>query len=164
MMDAIIVFLAVYLIFAVALVAGLVGYMTKKRREFLIASILAFFIAMILALIADSLFYNPRPFVAHNIKPLFPHDPDNGFPSMHTVLAMTLTAVIYFYNRHLAAAAFILSVLVGAGRVWAHVHSWIDIFAGLVIGAAAGYAGVILARYLITKSGPIQKSVSERKK
>jgi membrane-associated phospholipid phosphatase len=113
-----------------------------------LALLLAGFLAWLLSGIAGALYFNPRPFVEHNIQPLFAHGPDNGFPSEHTVLAMTLTSVIYFYRRRLATAALAMTLLVGAGRVWAHVHSWIDIAGGLVIGAAAGIAGVYLARYI----------------
>lgn len=150
-MDSVIVFLASYLIFTIVLAAIFVGYRTKRRREYILALILAGILAWDLSAIAGALFVNPRPFVSLNIEPLIPHGPDNGFPSQHVVLAMTLTAVIYFYWRRLAVAAFILTLLVGAGRVWAHVHSWIDIVGGLAIGAIAGYAGVILARFLISK-------------
>ena len=150
-MDSIIVFLANYLILAIVLLAVFVSYKAEKQRQFLLAVILAGILALVLAAIAGALFYSPRPFVSQNIKPLFPHGPDNGFPSQHTVLAMTLTAVIYFYRRQLAAIAFLLTLLVGAGRVWAHVHSWIDILGGLAVGAIAGYAGYKLAKFLIQR-------------
>jgi undecaprenyl-diphosphatase len=150
-MDSIVVFLASYLIFAVVLLAILAAYRTKKRREFIVALVLAGIIAWDLSAIAGSLFYNPRPFVSQNIEPLVAHGPDNGFPSQHTVLAMTLSAVIYFYWRRLAIMAFVLTLLVGAGRVWADVHSWIDIMGGLAIGAIAGYAGFKIAKFLLAR-------------
>lgn len=150
-MDSIIIFLANYLIIVIGLVAILAWRKTKNRREFILAVILAGILAFDLSAIAGALFYNPRPFVSQNIEPLISHGPDNGFPSQHTVLAMTLTAVIYFYRRHLAVAAFILTLLVGSGRVWAHVHSWIDILGGLAVGTIVGYAGVTLAKFFLSK-------------
>ena len=150
-MDAVIIFLANYLIFVIGLMAAFAAYKAKKRREFILALVLAGILALDLSVLAGALYYNPRPFVSQGIEPLISHGPDNGFPSQHTVIAMTLTSVIYFYRRQLAAITFTLTLLVGAGRVWAHVHSWIDILGGLVVGAIAGYAGVILARYLLSK-------------
>ena len=144
-------FLANYLIFAVGLLAVLVAYKTKSRREFILAVALAGILALDLSLIAGALYYNPRPFASQGIEPLVQHVADNGFPSQHTLMAMALTAVIYFYRRRLAAAAFVLTLLVGAGRAWAHVHSWVDILGGLALGAIAGYAGVILAKLILSR-------------
>ena len=150
-MDWLIIFLANYLIFAIGLMAVFVAYKAKKRREFILALVLAGILALDLSALAGALYYNPRPFVSQGIEPLISHGPDNGFPSQHTVIAMTLTSVIYFYRRQLGAVALTLTLLVGAGRVWAHVHSWVDILGGLVIGAIAGYAGVILAKFVLAK-------------
>lgn len=150
-MDSIVVFLANYLIFVIGLLAIFVAYRVKNRRQFVLAAALAGILAWDLSTIAGALYYNPRPFVSQGIEPLIPHGPDNGFPSQHTLLAMTLTSVIYFYRRWLAAVALVLTLLVGAGRAWAHVHSWIDILGGLVIAAIAGYTGVILAKFLLSK-------------
>ncbi|MEX0881569.1 MAG: phosphatase PAP2 family protein [Candidatus Saccharimonadales bacterium] len=150
-MDAVIIFLANYLIFVIGLMAVFVAYKAKKRREFILALVLAGILALDLSVLAGTLYYNPRPFVSQGIEPLISHGPDNGFPSQHTVIAMTLTSVIYFYRRQIGAVALALTLLVGAGRVWAHVHSWIDILGGLVVGAIAGYAGVILAKFMLAK-------------
>ena len=150
-MDWLIVFLANYLILVIGLLAVFVGYKTGKRREFILTVVMAGILALDLVAIAGALYYNPRPFVSQNIEPLISHGPDNGFPSQHTVVAATLTAIIYFYGRRLVLAAFILTLLVGAGRVWAHVHSWIDILGGLAVGAVAGYAGFVLAKFVLSK-------------
>ncbi|MBI2285228.1 phosphatase PAP2 family protein [Candidatus Saccharibacteria bacterium] len=161
-MDAVIIFLASYLIFAIGLMAAFVAYKAKKRREFILALVIAGILALDLSILAGVLYYNPRPFVSQGIEPLISHSPDNGFPSQHTVIAMALTSVIYFSRRQIGAVALVLTFLVGAGRVWAHVHSWTDILGGLLIGATAGYVGVILARYLLTKFGPSERSASGR--
>ena len=150
-MDPIIVFLANYLFLVLVLLLIFAGYIIKDWREYILAIIIAVILAWDLSAIAGALFYNPRPFVTQGIEPLFPHGVDNGFPSQHTVFAMTLTSVIYFYQRRLAIAAFIITFLIGSGRVWAHVHSWIDIIGGLAIGAIAGYAGVKIARFLLSR-------------
>jgi undecaprenyl-diphosphatase len=150
-MDSIIIFLGKYLIVFIVLLALYAIYAEKNRREVILAILLAGFLAWLLSGIAGALYVNPRPFVEHNVQPLLAHGADNGFPSQHALLAMTLTSVIYFYRRRLAAVMFVMALLVGAGRVWAHVHSWIDIAGGLAIGAAAGATGVMLARYILPK-------------
>lgn len=113
---------------------------------------LAIIFALILTKIAGSLYFHPRPFVAQHIKPLIPHGADNGFPSEHTVAAVTLATAVFFYRKKFAAWAFGLAVAVGISRMLAHVHSLIDIIGGLAIGAAAGYLGLKGARYLVALS------------
>ena len=147
-MDNITIFAAKYLILGVVLVAGMVWLSCRgtKRTELTMTIIAAGVVAVILTKLAGKLYYHPRPFVVQNITPLISHAADNGFPSEHTVLAMTLTSTLYYYRRGLAGLALILTLLVGWGRVAAHVHSWIDIAGGLVIGAAAGVFGYWLTK------------------
>jgi undecaprenyl-diphosphatase len=156
-MDAIIRFCAQYLILLIGLLVIYTWYRTNKRREFVISVALALIIALILTKFAGALYFHPRPFVVEHIRPLIPHGPDNGFPSEHTVAAMTLTSVIFFYRKKFAAIALALTISVGAGRVAAHLHSPIDIIGGLIIGALAGYLGYIgcmqaMKRYFGQKS------------
>ncbi|HZP55149.1 MAG TPA: phosphatase PAP2 family protein [Candidatus Saccharimonadales bacterium] len=150
-MDSLIIFLAKDLfIFVILIWIGCFFYTPKNRRlEYIVALIVAAIIALILDKVAGALYYHPRPFSVNHIKPLISHGADNGFPSEHTILVMTITTLIYFYRRQLALLAFTITVLVGAGRVWSHVHSWQDIAGGILIGLIAGYAGYKIARMLM---------------
>jgi undecaprenyl-diphosphatase len=150
-MDVVIVFLAKYLIFLIFLITLTAVFTDTKRKTIILSMILAGFLALDLSAIAGALYYNPRPFVVDNIVPLIEHGADNGFPSMHTVLGVTLASVVLLYNRRLGVILLALALSVGAGRVWAHVHSWLDIAGGLVVGAIAAYAGVKIAGYLLKR-------------
>lgn len=147
-MDPVIIFCASFLVYGVVFLAIYTFYKLKWRSEFAIAIALAGLIALALASLAGALYFNPRPFVSEHIEPLIAHGADNGFPSQHTVFAMTLTSVIFFYRKKFALWALLLTLLVGTGRVLANVHSWIDILGGLVVGAIAGYFGVQIARFI----------------
>lgn len=146
-MDGIITFCAQYLIIAVALVYVYIFFKLspKSRKQFIAVTVAALVIAAILDKLAGALYYDPRPFVSHSVKPLFAHGADNGFPSDHTLFSTTIAAVLYFYRKKFAAIAFVLAVIIGSARVAAHVHSPIDIIGGLVLGAIAGWAGYRLA-------------------
>jgi undecaprenyl-diphosphatase len=85
--------------------------------------------------------------VVEQIKPLVSHGADNGFPSEHATLAALVATLLFFYKRQLGIAVFVASILVGLGRIWAHVHSPLDILGGLICGTLAGATGVWLARY-----------------
>ena len=147
-MDNLIIFSAKYLIFILVLIILLVWLKSsaKMRWQFAAAMVLAGIAAFALSRITGALYYHPRPFVAQHITPLISHGSDNGFPSEHTLLAMTLSTVVYYYRRRLAAGLFGLTLLVGISRVLAHVHSPIDILGGLLLGALAGWVGHWLAR------------------
>ena len=143
-MNSVIIFCASYLYLLVIVGIGIAWLRTTKnlKAQFIVATVLAGAVGFILTRIASKLYYEPRPFVTQHIKPLIAHAADNGFPSDHALLTMTLTTIAYFYNRKIALAMLLLTVIVGAARVLAKIHSPLDIWAGWlfgVIGAAAGY-------------------------
>ncbi|HLG90933.1 MAG TPA: phosphatase PAP2 family protein [Candidatus Saccharimonadales bacterium] len=148
-MDSITVFLADYLIFFVLLGAIYSLYKAKKKKQFILVLVFAVVLAWDLTAIFEALYYHPRPFVSQSIEPLVASGTDSGFPSQHTAIAMAITSVIFFYDRRIATFALALTFLVGAGRVWAHVHSWTDILGGLMVGILTGFAAYKLVRLLL---------------
>ena len=146
-MDSLIIFGAKYLFIAVPLLYLLAWLQANRRYKALLA--LAFIIAGIAAVILDKisakLYYDPRPFVAHHLKPLVAHAADNGFPSDHTLFTITIATALIFYRPKLGTLAFIIGLLVGISRVAAHVHSPIDIIGAALMGIAAGWLGYYLA-------------------
>jgi undecaprenyl-diphosphatase len=169
-MDSIIIFCAKYLFVAVILIVAASWLQAERRTRLKLtaAIVLAGILALIISRIAGRLYYDPRPFVSSpNLKPLITHAPDNGFPSDHALLTMTLTAVLYFYNRGWAAAAFAVTVIVGIARVLAHIHSPIDIIGAWLIAMAAATAAFYAVGYLTSGSKlavkPIKNQRSETK-
>lgn len=153
LMDSIISFSAKYLFISLPLLFLLALYQasSKDRKKLIIAVITALIIAGIFDKISSKLYYDPRPFVTHNVKPLVAHSADNGFPSEHTLLSYTLASVIFFFRRRLGWLAFGLGLLVGIARIAAHVHSPIDIAGSIVFGLIAGYVGKWLAEWYLSK-------------
>lgn len=147
-MDSIIIFCAKYLFIFVVLLVGLLWLKLNKKNKIELAAavIIAGVIAVVMDKIAGKLYFDPRPFVTHNIKPLVAHAADNGFPSEHTLFTFTLSMAAYFYSKKIGLAAFILSLAVGVARVAAHIHSPIDIIGGILMGLAAGAGGYYLTR------------------
>lgn len=160
-MNDVIIFCAKYLLIFVGLGIVLAWLKTSKSKkpQFLVAAILGGIVALILSRIAGKLYFDPRPFVTQHIKPLIPHPPDNGFPSDHALLTMNLTAITYFYSRRIFWVMLVLTAIVGAARVLAHVHSPVDIVGGWVLGAAGAAIGYYLAlQYFRSKASPKQKA------
>ncbi len=161
LMDSLIIFCAKYLLAFVVLVFGWAWLRAANSKKIQMAAtvIIAGVLALIISRLAGKLYYDPRPFVSHAVKPLIPHAPDNGFPSDHALLTMTLTAVLYFYNRTWALVALILTIVVGVARVLAHIHSPIDIIGSFAISIACAYAARwLVSGYLQKKPEPANKS------
>lgn len=149
-MHYFIIICAKYVLFLVVLLWAAAWLLLPKaaRFQFTIATIIAGITALILSRIAGKVYFDPRPFVSQHVAPLIPHAADNGFPSDHALLTMTLTAITYFFNKKMAAAMLVLTILVGAGRVLARVHSPLDIAGGWVFGIIGALVGLYVGRWV----------------
>lgn len=153
-MNSIIIFCAKYVFIFVVLIAAFVWLQSKGKEAKLrlaATTVVAGVIAFAAAKIASSLYFDPRPFVSEHVTPLISHAPDNGFPSDHALFTMTLTAIVYFFNKKAAGVMFALTIVVGVARILAKVHSPLDISAGWVIGIAGASAGYYACRWLFER-------------
>ena len=128
-MDTVIVYIAKYAFVVSFIVAACVWLRlpSRKKTELLSWGALGGALAYILVKVAGALFYDTRPFVVDHTAPLFAHPADNGFPSDHTALTMFLALIV-------------LSLLIGASRVAAGIHTPLDIIAAVAIAAFAALA------------------------
>ena len=136
--DLLIIFGAKYLFLAIP--AGALLYFLRQpapeRRRLLFLGATALPVIYVIAKIAGSLYYDPRPFVQTNFIPLVPHGPDNGFPSEHTLFGAAISAVVWVSGRKTGAVLWVLTALVGISRVLAGVHHMVDIFGSIAISVA----------------------------
>jgi undecaprenyl-diphosphatase len=137
--DTLIVVGAKYVIFIIAVLAIIATLFSERtvRCNIIKLALLSFPIAFLASVIAGHLFYDTRPFVAEQSKPLISHAADNGFPSDHTLYAMVAAATIFVYGRKLGLFLGILGVLVGVFRVMAKLHYPIDIAGSIAIAIVA---------------------------
>lgn len=134
-MDALIVFCAkyLYLICIALFFVALWKLDAKKRIDAILLSVFSFPFALLVGKILNHLIQDPRPFVVEHVTPLVAHAPDNGFPSDHTLLTMTIAAIIFAYNKKFGSILFILALLVGVSRVLAKIHHPLDIIGSTLI-------------------------------
>lgn len=137
--DAKVIFLAVYFIFLVILLAGLfLIFYRKSWRE----SILVFgsgFVAWGIAKILKILIHTERPFsVLSGVEPLF-RETGYAFPSGHTAVAAALAFALFFINKKVGYVFMLFALLIGLARVIAGVHFPIDILGGFILGALISY-------------------------
>lgn len=144
-----IVFCAKYLIIIVGLFA-LSYWLTlprKQKTEVLIMGAITGIVAFILAKTGSAMFVDPRPFVSDGVTPLFAYTADNGFPSDHTLVGMVITMALLSVSRKWAVNLFVLTIIIGASRVFAGVHHPIDIVGSILFGALGG----VIAMYITPK-------------
>ncbi len=138
-MSLLIIFAAKYLFVVSIIIAGgffytLPNTIKKKFITFTLASsVFAFGIAKLLS----AIFNDPRPFVSDHITPLIAHAVDNGFPSDHTLLTMTIASIVFVYHRKLGIILAVISFIVGFSRVLAGVHHPIDVIGAMGIAVIA---------------------------
>ncbi|MEO1941808.1 MAG: phosphatase PAP2 family protein [Campylobacterales bacterium] len=90
----------------------------------------------------------PRPFVVESVHLLFPHTPDNSFPSDHTAFLIGIATPLLLQYWRVGVPFFLLGVAGGIARVLAGVHWPLDILGGVGVGVLGGVVGVwILGRF-----------------
>lgn len=140
-MENLIIFGAEKLIFLSPLLVVWVWYRStpEVRRQIFILAGLSLPLTYISAVLARTLWFNPRPFVIQGFEPLIPHIADNGFPSDHMLLASALAVLISFFNKQWSVALWVIALLVGLSRVGAGVHHVTDILGSILIAGAIGW-------------------------
>lgn len=122
--DQLLIFIVIAIIFS-----GLKKWLTGPQVLFVLSTAV---FAWVLGYLIKTNFYFPRPYLASGEIPLAGNLLDGSFPSNHALFSLTLSFSAFIFHKKLGVFAFILAVLVSAGRVFAHVHSLVD-----VLGAAA---------------------------
>ena len=122
----------------------------EKQKRLLLFAAVVFPIVYAVSRFIAMFYYNPRPFMVDNFTPLIPHEPNNGFPSDHTLLSAAIATVIYPLSKKVGAISWVLAILVGTSRVLAGIHHPIDIAGSIII---AILMGLIIYQTLFRKSG-----------
>lgn len=153
-MNLLIVFGAKYLFVVIGLIALLVFMFANQQTKLRLIrlGVFTFPLAYLVGLILNAIVYSPRPFVVEHIQPLIQASTDNGFPSDHTLLAMTIACVIFVVNRKAGSLLVFLALLVGLARVLAHVHHGLDVAGSVAIAIAA----TVIADKLFVKRFPFK--------
>lgn len=140
-MDFLAIFGAKYLIILSPLL--LLGFLYRTdpetKKKLIAFGLLSLPLTYLAGVVARLLYYNPRPFVIGGFEPLISHATDNGFPSDHTLLLAALAVLVTFFDRRLAIALWLITIVTGASRIYAGVHHLIDIVGSILIALIAGW-------------------------
>jgi len=108
----------------------------KKLKEITLHGFASMILSWIVAEFLKSIFQTPRPFLVKGTTPLtflYPNDP--AFPSTHTAALFALGTTIFLHDRKIGSVFLFLSLVAGIARVYAQVHTPVDILAGSLLGA-----------------------------
>jgi undecaprenyl-diphosphatase len=103
-------------------------------------------LALLLGRLVAAVYFDPRPFVSGHFTPLIPHEPDNGFPSDHTLLSSASAMTVFLRDRRIGTVLWLLAVVVGAGRIASGLHSPTDVIGSFTLAIVAGAIATLVAR------------------
>jgi membrane-associated phospholipid phosphatase len=140
LMDALTADAAQYLLFPILLAAFFI-WLTLSRPDkvgLAVQGMVSLVIVVVLVKLAAVAHTDLRPFVVDpSVKALFVHPADNGFPSDHTAMGVTVALLVMRYRRWQGAVLLVASIFLGVARVASQVHHAQDIVAGALIAAVA---------------------------
>lgn len=139
-LDWLIIFLAEYLIFILALIAIVLILKEKdwRRRAYFLALVVISTILSrgIVTELVQVYYPTPRPFVAMNFVPLVDHAPTSSFPSGHLAFFSVVLSV-WVLDRKWGIIFLVGTLLIGAARVVSGIHWPLDILGGATVGTAS---------------------------
>ena len=95
---------------------------------------LSAFVAYVLSVILKNYFQIGRPVLLNfNLHPLLTLS-DYGFPSGHASFFSALAVSLFLMNKRAGVFAIILALVIGAARIFAGVHTPLDILGGYLLG------------------------------
>ncbi len=138
-----------YLIYISVAISLIYLFLQSKdvKKKILLMTAVTFPAAFVIAKVIGNFYYSTRPFVASNFTPLISHAPDNGFPSNHALLSFTLASVIFTFNKKVGGVLFLFGIIISASRVYAGIHSPIDILGAAVVGILASFICYQIIRF-----------------
>ena len=125
----------------------------KKYRKNGIVLIIGILLgALIGNLILKHAFARPRPCWEDTLIPLLIDNPsDFSFPSGHTLSSVISATILSLTDKRFAYFAIPLAFIQAFSRLYLFVHFPTDIYAGLVIGLAVGFATYLTADHILKK-------------
>ena len=138
--DKILIFLAMYLIYAVPVILVVLWFWPKDSKKVALKAVTAGLVAWFgFCNLIGAIWFRARPFVAQaNIRELAFHRPDRSFPSDHSAFLFAIAFAFWLLGyKKLGVAMFILAVIISVTRIIVGVHYPADIVSGFIIGLLA---------------------------
>jgi len=121
-------------------VALVMIWVRDRKLRALVATLIGLALADKVSHTIGTFHYVRRPFVALDFVPLFPHVPNNSFPSSTVAFAAVAAIVVLFAWRRLGIVLAVGAVVIAFGCIYVGVHYVSDVIVGAAIGIACGTA------------------------
>jgi membrane-associated phospholipid phosphatase len=137
-MHSVIIFAAKYLVLLPVIANVYVFWKlnNKDRKKMLIFCLSGAILSFVLAKAGSHIYSDPRPVFKDQAVPYFQTSDYNGFPSDHTLLAGWLAFLALAFSKKTGLVLLAVAIIIGWGRVAAHVHHLTDVVGSLLITAA----------------------------
>ncbi|OGY53555.1 MAG: hypothetical protein A2912_03730 [Candidatus Buchananbacteria bacterium RIFCSPLOWO2_01_FULL_40_23b] len=139
------------------LICGIIYFIDRKNARKIIfilvlAIILNLFIAQILIKETTSIvgYERLRPYLIDpQIEPIGHPYTDSSFPSIHTTLTVTLSAILFYFYRKTIFVSIPILILIGFSRLHNGMHYPTDIIVGIIFGIILAITSLKLAQHLL---------------
>jgi undecaprenyl-diphosphatase len=166
LLDGVMIFSAVYLIYAVLIIAAVCLGICLYKREW--RSVVYFCIALAVTFVVLKLMthinFDHRPFMDHKLTQLIPHAAGKSFPSDHTTSSAAVALGILFFTRFkkIGGSLLVCACVIGFARIFVGVHYPADIAAGLVTGLIGCGLVMIIKGYFNSRSSQPMRFSSQK--
>ncbi len=129
------IFCANYLVYilAVAWLLIVAAHYRSLSLALIIRIALLVVLSYLLSKVLSAVISDPRPYVVAHQQPMVPIARDNGFPSDHTLMAMALTASMWWVWRRFVPYFAVGTLQVMLGRLGIGAHHTLDVVGSVVI-------------------------------
>ena len=81
-------------------------------------------------------YFHPRPFMIGLCVPLFPHGPENSFPSDHATLMFAVAIYLFLARRWIVSGILlvVVAILTAWGRLYSGIHFPLDMAGSIGVG------------------------------
>ena len=129
------------------ILAGVLLLCTKKYRRQGALVLIGLLVGLLVGNVAlKHLVARSRPcWLDPSVQLLIATPTDYSFPSGHTLSSTIAATILTKTDRRFGYVAIPLAVLIAMSRLYLYVHWPTDVLGGILVGAAAGWAGARLA-------------------
>lgn len=147
LLDGLMIFCAVYLLFGVGLILASCVIVLAREGRWPDVTLIGLTLVVGVLLLELAALWHPdhRPFMDHHLRQLVAHASGASFPSDHTTASATMAIAVLAVSRFKKTGLVMLALapLIGFSRVFVGIHYPLDIAGGF--GVAALATGLIVS-------------------
>lgn len=155
-MDGLMIFAAVYLIYLLAAIVlawlAITFYRNRNYRTVILFGIMLA-TALTLTFVASPMYPNERPFIEYEtVTQLVDHEPGRSFVSNHAAASFALSlGMLILLHKKTGTLMLVLAGLISIARIYTGIHHPVDILGSLVVALAAAGVTLLIDHYWLKR-------------